>query len=408
MSRGGAGQTVADGQPDGRAEAGMNAVAAAAASGTRNAGLDGLRALAALAVVAGHIRSFWFVDWEHLTLRTSTDYAFYFLTGLGHQAVIVFFVLSGYFVGGSVLGQILGSRWSTTQYVLRRLVRLEVVLLPALLLTLFWDHWGVAAAHGAGYDGRFAALLHSGPAADMPLRHDFASFAGNAAFLMTVSTAVYGSNGPLWSLANEFWYYTLFPLGCAVALAPGGWRVVAGAALAAIASRLPRDILEYGAIWLLGVAAWGAAGHAARRQWSASGAVFGLALAAPLPVLVAGRGGWLAPGFAADCVLGIACAVAVAALATRRGRGKATWLTVTAHRAADASYTLYLVHFPWLAFLWFTLAAPTRMTPGPASLAWFTALLAGACLYAAGVWYCFERNTDAVRRWIARRLRTDD
>ena len=29
--------------------------------------------------------------------------AFYFLTGLGHQAVIIFFVLSGFFVGGSIL-----------------------------------------------------------------------------------------------------------------------------------------------------------------------------------------------------------------------------------------------------------------------------------------------------------------
>lgn len=30
-------------------------------------------------------------------------------------------------------------------------------------------------------------------------------------FLQTRFTPVFGSNGPLWSLFNEFWYYVLFP-----------------------------------------------------------------------------------------------------------------------------------------------------------------------------------------------------
>src|SRR6202030_1593882 len=44
-------------------------------------------------------------------------------------------------------------------------------------------------------------------------------FLGNLFFVQTILCRTFGSNGPLWSLANEFWYYVLFPLGLFAGLA---------------------------------------------------------------------------------------------------------------------------------------------------------------------------------------------
>src|SRR5947208_15340259 len=80
----------------------------------------------------------------------------YFAGGLGRQAVVMFFVLSGFFIGWSVIGSIRSGRWSWRGYIVRRLTRLGIVLLPALLLTAFWDVAGIAlfGVHSAYLGGR--------------------------------------------------------------------------------------------------------------------------------------------------------------------------------------------------------------------------------------------------------------
>lgn len=53
--------------------------------------LDLIRALAAIAVAMSHIRGLFFVDYKNVKHVTIFDRIFYFLTGFGHPAVIVFF-----------------------------------------------------------------------------------------------------------------------------------------------------------------------------------------------------------------------------------------------------------------------------------------------------------------------------
>src|SRR5258707_12025102 len=53
--------------------------------------LDLIRAVAACAVMIGHLRTLFFVDFEHLSHRSSPLEALYFFSGFGDQAVIVFF-----------------------------------------------------------------------------------------------------------------------------------------------------------------------------------------------------------------------------------------------------------------------------------------------------------------------------
>src|SRR5271157_3841431 len=101
--------------------------------GTASTHLDALRGVAAVGVCLSHLRDFFFQDYAKLPHHNLLLAAVYLVTGLGHQWVIVFFVLSGYLVGGSVLRSVAVNRWSWRVYLLNRLTRLYAVLVPALV-----------------------------------------------------------------------------------------------------------------------------------------------------------------------------------------------------------------------------------------------------------------------------------
>lgn len=113
---------------------------------------------------------------------------------LGRPAVRVFFVLSGLFIARSILRAIFKGNWSWRSYLINRLTRLYVVLIPALVLTFLlmmtaYYLWGTT------YDN-----------------DNFLTFMGNLFFLQEILVQTYGTNHPLWSLSFEFWYYMIFPL----------------------------------------------------------------------------------------------------------------------------------------------------------------------------------------------------
>ncbi len=173
--------------------------------------LDIIRSLAAMAVMFGHCRAFYFVDYAHVAPSMSTVpvKTIYFLTGFGHQAVMVFFVLSGLFISSSVLRNVERSTWNWRNYVIDRGVRLYLVLVPGLLLGALWDLVGVRFFNDSGiYSAPLVAFGSGAPAEQL----NVSSFFGSLFFLQTRFTTVLGSNRPLWSLFNEFWYYVLFPV----------------------------------------------------------------------------------------------------------------------------------------------------------------------------------------------------
>ena len=174
--------------------------------------LDFLRGLAALLVLASHLRAYTFKSFGELEHTDALTSAFYFITGLGHQAVIVFFALSGFLVGGKAFENIVSGRFEWSRYILRRLTRLWIVIIPALFLTLMFDSLGSRLSHGNGYDGSYYGIYSQGPSAPRGVDDSLISFLGNLAFLQTIYVPTFGSNGPMWSLANEFWYYIIFPM----------------------------------------------------------------------------------------------------------------------------------------------------------------------------------------------------
>jgi len=80
----------------------------AALDETASVHLDAVRSLAAFDVVIGHARNLFLQPYESIAFPSYLDKVIYFVTGLGHQAVIAFFVLSGFFIGASVFKHKLG------------------------------------------------------------------------------------------------------------------------------------------------------------------------------------------------------------------------------------------------------------------------------------------------------------
>lgn len=358
--------------------------------------LDFLRGTAALLVCLEHLRAFLFVPFRDLASPGVAAKAFYLVTGLGHQAVMVFFVLSGFLVGGSVQGAFRKGNWGWKEYLLRRLTRLWVVLIPSLLLTLAWDRLGIHLAP-AGYSGGFHGIYNSGPTPEVPAALGFPVFLGNIAFLQTVLVPCFGTNGPLWSLANEFWYYLLFPLllGCVAGDGPRA-RILSWAAAAGIMVFLPAGLLEGGLIWGLGAWVHHLLRHDGFRRIAGTVPFLAAGCFLTSVSLIASRCGM--EGFLADACIGCGVAVLVAGLATR----DAVWKPYRqlARWGSEISYTLYLVHFPLLAFLFFVFFQGGRCCPGLAGLLGFSAILLALLAYAAGVWWCFERNTDRIRAFL--------
>lgn len=358
--------------------------------------LDCLRGLAALLVVVEHLRAFLFVPFAQLKAPGILAKGFYLVTGLGHQAVMIFFVLSGYLVGGSVITALQTGKWSWREYLLRRMSRLWVVLIPALLLTLLWDKLGYAHAP-TGYEGAYREIYNSGPTPAGPADWSLTSFFGNFFFLQTILVPCFGTNSPLWSLANEFWYYLLFPMGLTI-FVTGKWsdRVIALILVAGIVSFLPKSILLGGVIWLLGALIFFLKRKDSIRAVVNHPALLILGILLTIGTLLASRIGHMGEG--ADLAIGMSCTVLVAGLAARVSSSHLYGMISAG--VSEISYTLYLVHFPLLAYLFFVLFQGRQVTPTPMTSLWFIGGLGLTIVYSVISWWLFERNTDRLRKSI--------
>jgi peptidoglycan/LPS O-acetylase OafA/YrhL len=127
--------------------------------------------------------------------RFCVNYAF------GREAVIGFFVMSGFLVGGAVLGRINSEKPFLFDYLVHRIVRIYMVVIPAILLTaafdmlgrtLFPPDYGAYPVFEGHYEPRYILT-------------NLLNFQG-------VIATHFGTNGPLWSIGYEFWYYVAFPM----------------------------------------------------------------------------------------------------------------------------------------------------------------------------------------------------
>lgn len=369
-----------------------------------------------------HARTYLFSDLDQLTPQGLDVRTLYFFTGFGHAAVMVFFVLSGFLVGGSALAAIEEGRFSWRRYLLQRGTRLWVVLIPALVLTAMWDH---AAVLVTAHPQTLAAHARTNAFPGHPWTvegHGIVAFVGNALFMMNFLVPTFGSNGSLWSLGSEFSYYVLFPLAAIAVLGLVGRAgsrddihhdvrraLVTAALFGIVAWAIEPKILEWGPIWLMGVAAARAPRIPLSRRASAT---LAMALGAVLVgVLAWHRATTNDITFARDATVGALCALVIYALRCGpEDAGAAVRAPARITRAflalAGFGYTLYLVHEPPLAFLRECIIARPhqRWTPSPVHITIGVAIVAAIVAYAYAISRVTEARTDDVRAWLQRRL----
>lgn len=375
--------------------------------------LDAIRGLAAVAVFLSHGRMLFIARGLRNVIAGSPDQ----IRGvkldtspltahalprqsIGHEAVIVFFVLSGYFVGGSVLRSFRETKFSWTKYLLHRMTRLWVVLIPALVIGWSLDQCGMHLLHGTHnlYSGYSSPEIAPG----LSQRLTLGAFLGNVFFLQGIVTPCLGTNLPLWSLAYEFWFYLLFPLAL-VALGRSEQAAVgrAGAACCFLAFALLCGwiIMAYFAIWLIGAAIASMPLILSKPQRKFGVKIFSVLLVAALYLGLKYSINILLSDFILATVVGLLVWII---LHDRANTTKLGYRNVAQH-LSKISYTMYLVHLPALAFIC-SVVMPI-WTPWALSAA-ALGKLAGICLVVFAwswiIYWLFERNTDMVRLKISR------
>lgn len=356
-----------------------------------------IRGLAAVAVLFGHLRELFFCDFKAVGELNPAVALYYSLTGLGHQAVMVFFVLSGFFVAGSAIRLV--KQWSWQVYLANRLTRLYLVLIPALALTALLDQVSMRLPLGPAYFYNFLKQFDAEPlAAAISVQGMLA----NLTFLQTVAARPFGSNMALWSLANEFWYYILFPF-ILIAVQPRlrVIRIATMGAVLALAAYFLRDIVFEFPIWLFGAAMHVVPRLKLRRLplatlRASSFGVFAIALGlARLHKMTE---------LPSDYCVGLSFSVWLYLLLadTVEQESKAAWkqsYSSFAALLAGCSYSIYAIHLPVLFLIRSALvAAPWQPTISYLSVG----LVMGLSIIAIGYFFSqvTEAKTDAVRRLV--------
>lgn len=362
------------------------------------------RWFAAFLVVIYHVRHLVLVDFKDVEHQTTVTKALYFATGLGHEAVIIFFVISGFLVGGITLERWRARGPDLRAYTSARLSRIYTVYLPALLVGLLLDSIGLHWFNGSELYTNSAQYQTLSLSTKVDAALDLPTFIGNLFMMQGILTSHFGSNGPLWSLANEWWYYCVFALvGSALTASEPRHRAICASLAVIISVLLPPKLMLWGLIWVLGIAAhaWIKSNH-----WRPHPA---LGIGLFVLVLVGSRFTRNASGdsgeaslmteFTRDLMLGISYAVGLVS-ATRM---KAAIPLARIHEhLAEFSYTAYLCHFPGMLLL----VAIGNQAFGMDFLVqpdWHgLAYLCGVCAILYGYAYLFflttEKHTALIRR----------
>jgi peptidoglycan/LPS O-acetylase OafA/YrhL len=314
------------------------------------------------------------------------------------EAVIIFFVLSGYLVGGSVIRSLRRGSWSWSNYLVKRLTRLYVVLIPALAIGLGLDCLG-SHVFGAGSVYTSPPGIGIVTTFNLMVRLRWTVFAGNLLFLEGIRVPIAGTNVSLWSLANEFWYYLVFPMLCLTAMAGRRigerilWCLLAIVTLCFVGKAIAVLFL----IWLMG-AAVSVLPRKVRisKVKRLSAASLLLLLLLMLSVRIAR---W--PTLPADLVIGLATSLLIYLLVQQTQESKNTVYRRVAGFFSHISYSLYLFHLPIAMFLAGILNTPWYpWISSPRYVLAFLAADSGIVVCVYGLWWLFERNTDFIRRFV--------
>lgn len=327
-------------------------------------------------VLLTHARGFVFSEYGALDpadqgVLTAIFFAF---TRLGHEAVIVFFALSGFLVGGKAIERIKNGVFIPGEYAIDRTTRILVPLVPALLLSSI----------ASGFSDEVHVWL------------------GNLIGLQGILVPMLEANGVLWSLAYEVWFYVLF-YAIGRLLIRRNFDIAAILLIALVALVFTKLHVQYLICWLIGAAIY-------LRPPKASIAT-SLTIATALCVISAAGLQLTGSGFASQfsasgtsraalevllaAGASLACAVAL--------KAKPSPLNSITTSLVGFSYTLYLTHYPILILL-----RKLGLERSPVitfrEVGIYVALTF-FCLACAWLIYLpFERKTVDIRDWLRKKI----
>lgn len=365
--------------------------------------LDLARAVSALEVVAFHSYQLMFLErgprmdedpfMRHLQLVLQS------LSAHGTAAVIVFFVLSGYLVGGPAIVRARTGRLRAIDYFSARAARLYVVLIPALVVSLFayilsrhMPSWNTFAASRQDlYD---ATRLLS---ANVELKNAVC----NAAFLQTIACSEFAGNLALWSLSNEFWYYVLIFALVSVRSRPSlTILIIAIFALFVYAEKhdptgthVGAKFFFYFGIWCLGAAAYAVRASAAVRLGALAtclGAMWLLAVERVIPM-------WAASQMA----IGLIATATIVGLEISRASMPRLLRPVAGY--SKYSFSLYATHYPVLVLMNVAFSSSSVEISAASLLCFFLFILSCLALSVGFYWF-LEVHTGSVRAFLERAL----
>lgn len=350
--------------------------------------LDYIRALAAFLVVIGH--SYDVVFSNSLADKSLAEYSFFAINGAGHTAVVMFFVMSGFLIGKKSIECILLKNKSIYEYSIDRATRLLIVLVPALCLGGLIDYALITTIPETRADS--VSWIYD--------RLNIASFLGSMVGLQTVTTTVFGSNNPLWSLANETWYYILFPLMLLSISSRKWWAHIAVfAGLIAFLWINNFEIVKYILPWLLGAGIW---------LLPTSSRDNSILLIPILAILL------YFSSFSMLSISGVGfthvllSAICVALLINNYRKTSLTVPKIRFFRfLSHSSYTLYLVHFPLTIFVKYMLSTHYEMNRNyidGTGIAIWAGLILASYIYSIFIYHLFEKHYHVFRKFTYRML----
>lgn len=158
--------------------------------------LNWIRGICALLVVLGHARNFYpFRDFTRSGDISGWNSVLLIPTALAMESVSIFFLISGFLVGGQVWRNISARNFKWNRFLADRLTRLWVVLIPGLFVSELVRN--IIEKNGILFSTSRDSLLNLGC---------------NTAFLMPTRCEPFASNESLWSLGYEFYFYLVFAL----------------------------------------------------------------------------------------------------------------------------------------------------------------------------------------------------
>ncbi len=321
--------------------------------GYRYEALDGVRGIAAQAVLVSHALG---MAYPHLEAPVAGV-----VEWVGRLSVMVFFSLSGFVIATSLSRLIAEDRGRfLVPYAVHRIARIWPPLILAIVVT-----FAVGAIGHAG----LPLLTRTGD----HYRLDLIAFLRGITLTFGPGDATFVIDRALWSLRQEVYLYGVAAFA-ALAIVRRGWVRFAAVALVVALVTITADRFFYLQSLALFSAGAGAALLGARlRPLTASSLVWpttAIFLVLPLATV------W-DPGYvdalsdhrgllAYQAALGLPLALCLLQLATEDGR--ATRFFAAWRGAASFSYTLYVIHVPVMTLL-FSLRAFYGWVPGPVGTA---------------------------------------